>query len=94
MLSTHACIAVCVRCTRPSSFSGCVPHHSSVVPAGVVAQAFDEYRALELRQTELEELLEHGEGDVAALQQELDDVNDKMEKLEAEMMSGEDNESD
>mgnify|MGYP000583500648 FL=1 len=52
-------------------------------------QAFDKYRELEIRETELEELINHADGDVDALQQELDDIHDKMEELENEMMDDE-----
>lgn len=50
-------------------------------------QAFDKYKELELRQTELEEQIEHGEGDVAAAERELQNVQDEMDRLEQEMGS-------
>jgi hypothetical protein len=61
----------------------CVPRTPACTYA-YIAQDFDEYRALEVRQAELEELIEHGEGDVQALQDELDHINDEMERLEEE----------
>ena len=57
-------------------------------------QDFDEYRALEVRQAELEELIEHGEGDMEALQEELDRITDEMERLEEEHDREDDSSSD
>ena len=65
----------------------CGGHGCSVAIVGSSTfQAFDTYRALELRSAELEELIDAGEGDVEAYETELQEVNDTMEKLEDEMM--------